>query len=65
MTQVLAIPVRDREADPLREQLRGTPGAQSPSASGTVVTVGPLGVLLSGLRAARAAGWSRGTVTGP
>ena len=27
LTQVLAIPVRDREAEPLREQIRGTPGS--------------------------------------
>jgi hypothetical protein len=47
LTQVLAVPVRDREADPLREQIRGTPGAVA-LGHGTAVSVGPLGVLLSG-----------------
>ena len=40
-------PVRDREADPMREQIRGTPGAVD-LANGAAVAVGPLGVLLSG-----------------
>ena len=61
LTQVLAIPVRDREADPLREQIRGTPGAVE-LATGSVVSVGPLGVLLSGSDGQR--GWLvTGTVT--
>ena len=47
LTQVLAIPVRDREADPLREQIRGTPGSVD-LPNGAAVSVGPLGVLLSG-----------------
>ena len=29
MTQFVAIPLRDSEADPLREQLRSTPGADA------------------------------------
>jgi hypothetical protein len=47
LTQVLAIPVRDREAEPLREQIRGTPGSVD-LPHGAAVSVGPLGVLLSG-----------------
>jgi hypothetical protein len=47
MTQVIAIPLRDREADALREQLATTAGVdQSPER--TVVSVGPLGVVLTG-----------------
>jgi hypothetical protein len=46
-TRLLAIPLRDREADPLREQLRITPGVRSVP-QGTLVTIGPLGVLMSG-----------------
>ncbi|MBF4163798.1 sigma-E factor regulatory protein RseB domain-containing protein [Nocardioides acrostichi] len=45
--QVVAIPLRDREADALRDQLGVTPGARQ-GATGTRVTVGPLGVLLTG-----------------
>jgi hypothetical protein len=44
---LLAIPLRDNEADPLREQLRITPGVRSVP-QGTLVTIGPLGVLMSG-----------------
>jgi hypothetical protein len=47
VTQLIAIPMRDREADPLREQLGQTPGARQVD-SGTVVEAGPLGVLLTG-----------------
>jgi hypothetical protein len=47
VTQLIAIPLRDREADPLREQLGATPGMRT-LASGTVVSAGPLGVLLTG-----------------
>jgi hypothetical protein len=47
VTRLLAIPLRDREADPLREQLRVTPGVREVR-QGIVVTVGPLGVLMSG-----------------
>jgi hypothetical protein len=47
MTQVIAIPLRDREADALREQLATTAGVdQTPER--TVVSVGPLGVVLTG-----------------
>jgi hypothetical protein len=61
LTQVLAIPVRDREADPLREQIRGTPGSVD-LANGATVSVGPLGVLLSGREGE--SGWLvSGTVT--
>lgn len=47
MTQVIAIPLRDREADALRDQLAITPGVAQ-GTDRTVVTVGPLGVLLTG-----------------
>jgi hypothetical protein len=47
LTQVIAIPLRDREADALRDQLDVTPGVEHPGAR-TVVTVGPLGVILTG-----------------
>jgi hypothetical protein len=47
VTRLLAIPLRDREADPLREQLRITPGVRG-VAQGTLVALGPLGVLMSG-----------------
>lgn len=47
LSQLIAIPLRDREADPLREQLRITPGAEL-AERGTVVSVGPLGVMLTG-----------------
>jgi hypothetical protein len=47
MTRLLTIPMRDREAEPLREQLLVTPGVQAVP-EGTLVTVGPLGVLLTG-----------------
>ena len=47
MTQVIAIPLRDREADALRAQLAITPGVDQ-SAGRTLVAVGPLGVVLTG-----------------
>jgi hypothetical protein len=47
MTQVIAIPLRDREADALRNQLAATPGVDQDSER-TVVSVGPLGVVLTG-----------------
>jgi hypothetical protein len=47
MTQVIAIPLRDREADALRDQLATTPGVDR-SEDRTVVSVGPLGVVLTG-----------------
>lgn len=47
MTQVIAIPLRDREADALRDQLATTPGVEQSEAR-TLVAVGPLGVVLTG-----------------
>ncbi len=47
MTQVIAIPLRDREADALRDQLATTSGVDQDGRR-TVVSVGPLGVLLTG-----------------
>jgi hypothetical protein len=47
MTQVIAIPLRDREADALRDQLATTPGVAQDEER-TVVSVGPLGVVLTG-----------------
>lgn len=47
MTEVIAIPLRDREADALRAQLASTPGVDQ-GADQTVVSLGPLGVLLTG-----------------
>ncbi len=47
LSQLIAIPLRDREADPLRTQLRITPGSAL-AQRGTIVTVGPLGVMLTG-----------------
>lgn len=46
-TRVIAIPLRDREADPLREQLRLTPGVRAEPWV-TLVSIGPLGVALGG-----------------
>jgi hypothetical protein len=46
-TQVIAIPLRDREADALRDQLDSTPAVEHLDAR-TIVTVGPLGVILTG-----------------
>jgi hypothetical protein len=61
VTRLLAIPVRDREADPLRRQLQVTPGMREVE-QGILVTVGPLGVLLSGEKGQ--GGWLvAGTVT--
>lgn len=62
LTQLIAIPLRDREAVPLREQLVQTAGSREVPA-GTVVAVGPLGVLVTGDD--RDGGWLvAGTVTG-
>ncbi len=47
VTQLIAIPLRDREAVPLRDQLRTLPTWKE-AAGGTVVTAGPLGILLTG-----------------
>lgn len=46
-TQVIAIPLRDREAGALRDQLALTPGVEQDDER-TVASVGPLGVLLTG-----------------
>jgi len=46
VTRVMALPLDDRGAGPLREQLALTPGA-SVSPERTVVALGPLGVLLT------------------
>ena len=47
MTQVIVIPLRDREADALRRQLAVTPGVDQDSER-TVVSMGPLGMVLTG-----------------
>lgn len=61
VTRLLTIPMRGREASPLREQLRITPGAQTLD-QGTSAVVGPLAVLLTG--AGEDGGWLiAGTVT--
>lgn len=46
VTRLLTVPMRHQEADPLREQLLRTLGVQSIE-EGTLVTVGPLSVLLT------------------
>jgi hypothetical protein len=46
-TRIIAIPLRDREADPLRRQLHLTPGVREEPWV-TLVTIGPLGVALGG-----------------
>lgn len=46
-TQVIAIPLRSREADALRDQMAVTPGIEQDDER-TLVTLGPLGVLLTG-----------------
>ncbi len=53
VSQLIAIPVRDNEADPLRKQLRSTLGWEPVPVGGartvgTLLSVGPLGVLLTG-----------------
>ena len=45
--QVIAIPLRDREADAFREQMAVTPGVEQDERR-TLSTLGPLGVLLTG-----------------
>lgn len=47
LTQLIAIPLRGREAAPLRNQLGITPGSTLVD-DGVLVSVGPLGVLLTG-----------------
>ncbi len=46
VTRLLAVPMRDREAQPLREQLLKTLGVRTVR-EGTLVAVGPLGMLLT------------------
>lgn len=59
--QVIAIPLRDREADALRDQMAITPGVEQ-DRDRTLITLGPLGVLLTG--AAGDGGWLlAGTLT--
>ncbi len=61
VTRLLAVPMRGREAGPLREQLLRTLGVRTVD-SGTLVTLGPLGVLLTGTEGE--GGWLiAGTVT--
>ena len=61
VTQIITIPLRGREAGPLRERLQLTPGSRL-VADDTVVRSGPLGVLLTGTR--DDGGWLvAGTVT--
>lgn len=47
LTQLIAIPLRGREAGPLREQVQRTIGVEVTPAGATLL-VGPLGVLLTG-----------------
>ncbi len=47
ITRLITIPLRGREAGPLRDQLGLTPGARVVD-GGTVVGLGPLGVMLTG-----------------
>src|SRR5206468_11992202 len=47
LTELIAIPLRDREADPLRRQLAALPGVVQGRGT-TAVQVGILGVLLTG-----------------
>lgn len=62
LTRLLTIPLRDREAGPLREQLGLTPGVRVVP-EGTLVALGPLGVMLTGTE--DDGGWLlAGTVTG-
>ncbi|MBA3781640.1 MAG: transcriptional regulator [Nocardioides sp.] len=61
ITRLITIPLREREAGPLRKQLELTPGVRV-LAEGTVVALGPLGVMLTG--AEGDGGWLvAGTVT--
>jgi hypothetical protein len=47
VARLLAVPMRDREGQPLREQLLRTPGVRT-TGTGTEAAIGPLGVLLTG-----------------
>lgn len=48
LTQLIAIPLRGREAEPLRAQVRRTPGVVV-SDLGALVSVGPLGIMITGV----------------
>ncbi|MBA2699711.1 MAG: transcriptional regulator [Nocardioidaceae bacterium] len=62
VTKLVAIPLWNKAAEPLREQLEATPGVQS-VAEGDVLRVGPLGVLLTRIEG-YGGGWLlTGTVT--
>ena len=61
LTQLIAIPLWDRAAEPLREQLEKTPGVKLID-EGDILQVGPLSVLLTEFR--YGGGWLiAGTVT--
>ena len=63
LTRLLAVPLLEREAQPLREQLAVAPGAQQ-HRGGVIVTTGPLRVMLTGEE--DDSGWLvAGTVTRP
>ena len=63
MTQLVAVPLWSRAANPLREQLLLTPGVRRLD-EGTMVRVGPLGVLLTRSLGGIGQGWLvSGTVT--
>lgn len=62
MTRLLAVPLRDGDAAPVREQLGLTPGARVVRA-GTVAALGPLGVMLTAGRGGRPVWLVAGTVT--
>lgn len=47
LTQLITIPLRGREAEPLRDQLQRTPGSTLEE-EGTLVPFGPLAVMLTG-----------------
>jgi hypothetical protein len=63
MTQLIAVPLWSRAANPLREQLLQTPGVRRVD-EGTLVRVGPLGLLLTRSWDGVGQGWLvSGTVT--
>jgi hypothetical protein len=63
VTRFIAIPLRDGDADTLRDQLAKAPGVRT-TATGTLVAVGPLGVYVTGQRGDGQRAWAvAGTVT--
>lgn len=62
VTQLIAIPLWDRAAIPLREQLERTPGVRLID-EGDILSVGPLGVLLTRFRGYDGGWLIAGTVT--